>query len=77
MTHWFIRRGIFYRPASPIGWLLLAAAVAYLFWAFVDIDSRSHSASDTLINWFFQVLLTGLVYALVGYLTEGGGGKKP
>ena len=76
MTHLFVRRGVFYRPVSPIGWLLLAAAVAYIFWAFVDIDSRSHSASDTLINWFFHILLTALIYSLVGYLTERGGGEK-
>ena len=68
--NWFIRRGVFYRPVSPIGWLLMAAAIAYLAWAFVDIDSRSHSASDTLINWFFRVLLVGVLYSLIGYFTE-------
>jgi len=68
--NWFVRKGIFYRPVSLFGWLILAAAVAYLAWAFVDIDSRSHSVSDTLINWFFNMLLTGLAYSIVGYFTE-------
>ena len=68
--NWFVRKGIFYRPVSLFGWLILAAAVAYLAWAFVDIDSRSHSVSDTLINWFFNMLLAGLAYSIVGYFTE-------
>ncbi len=68
--NWFIRKGVFYRPVSLAGWLLLAAVVAYLAWAFVDIDSRSHSASDTLINWFFNLLLAGVLYSAVGYCTE-------
>ena len=68
--NWFVRWGVFYRPVSLTGWLLLAAAVAYIIWAFADIDSRSHSASDTLINWFFNILLVGLAYSVIGYLTE-------
>lgn len=68
--NWFLRKGIFYRPVSFIGWGVLALALAYLAWAFVDIDSRSHSASDTLMNWFFNVLLVGTAYSLIGYFTE-------
>ncbi len=67
---WFIRKGIFYRPASAAGWVIFSLAVGYLVWAFLDIDSRSHSASDTLINWFFNVLLVAAGYAVIGYLTE-------
>lgn len=48
----------------------MAAAIAYLAWAFVDIDSHSHSASDTLTNWSFQILLAGAAYSLIGYFTE-------
>lgn len=68
--NWFVRRGILYRPVSIVGWLILGAIVAYVSWAFYDIDSRSHSASDTLINWFFNILLAGLAYSLIGYFTE-------
>ena len=68
--NWFVRRGLFYRPISLTGWVLLAAAIAYLAWAFVDIDSRSHSASDTLISWFFNTLLVGMIYSVIGYFTE-------
>ncbi len=68
--NWFVRKGIFFRPASLMGWLIFAAGAAYIAWAFYDIDSRSHSASDTLINWFFNILLTGLLYSVIGYFTE-------
>ena len=73
IMNWFVRKGIFYRPVSLMGWLILAVAVAYLAWAFIDIDSRSHSVSDTLINWFFNILLAGLLYSLTAYFAE----KRP
>lgn len=53
-----------------MGWVLLALSCAYLIRAFVDIYSRSHSGSDTLITWFFNILLVGLVYSIIGYFTE-------
>lgn len=76
MTHkmklnWFIRKGVFYQPASVVGWLILVLAAAYAVYTFIDIDSRSHSASDTLINFVFNLLIIGLVYSVIGYCTEG------
>ena len=71
--NWFVRRGILYRPVSVVGWLILGAFIAYGSCAFYAIDSRSHSASDTLINWIFNLLLAGLAYSLIGYFTE----KRP
>jgi membrane protein required for beta-lactamase induction len=68
--NWFTRKGIIYRPVSAIGWALLAIAVAYAVYTFIDIDSRSHSVSDTLINFVFNLLLIGLVYSVIGYFTE-------
>jgi len=68
--NWFTRKGIIYRPVSPIGWVLLIIAVAYAVYTFIDIDSRSHSVSDTLINFIFNLLLIGLVYSVIGYFTE-------
>jgi hypothetical protein len=67
---WFTRKGILYLPSSLIGWILASAAALYAVYLFIDIDSRSHSASDTLINWVFNVLLIGLVYSVIGFLTE-------
>lgn len=71
--NWFTRKGIIYLPASIIGWIILAVALAYAVFTFVNIDKRSHSVSDTLINFVFNLLLIGLIYTLIAYFSE----KKP
>jgi len=68
--NWFTRKGIIYLPASVIGWVILVLAAAYAIYTFIDIDSHSHSVSDTLINFVFNLLLIGLVYTVIGYFTE-------
>ena len=68
--HWFVRKGILFLPVSIMGWLILVAAVAYAVYLFIDIDSRSHSVSDTLMNWVFNCLIVGVIYSLVGFFTE-------
>jgi len=67
---WFSRKGIFYAPASLIGWLILAAATVYAAYLFVDLNGRSHSVSDLMINWVFNLLMIGVGYTLIGFLTE-------
>ena len=71
--NWFTRKGIIYLPAAVAGWVILVIAFAYAVYSFIDIDSRSHSVSDTLINFVFNLLIIGLVYTVVAYFTE----KKP
>jgi hypothetical protein len=68
--NWFTRKGIIYWPASIVGWVIFILAVAYAVYLFVDIDSRSHSGSDTLINWVFNCLIIGVVYSVIGFFTE-------
>lgn len=68
--NWFTRKGIIYWPASVIGWIILVLAAAYAVYTFIDIDSRSHSVSDVMINFVFNALLIGLVYSIIGYFTE-------
>lgn len=68
--HWFTRKGFFFLPASLPGWLLVMAIAIYAIWAFLDIDSQSHSASDTLINFFFQMLIVGAFYSILAYFTS-------
>ena len=68
--NWFTRKGIIYLPASAIGWLILVIAAAYAVYTFIDIDNRSHSVSDTLINFVFNLLLIGVVYSVIAYFTE-------
>ncbi|MDB4918429.1 hypothetical protein [Mucilaginibacter sp.] len=68
--NWFTRKGIIYWPASVIGWVILVIAAAYAIYTFIDIDSHSHSVSDTLTNFVFNLLLIGLVYTIIAYFTE-------
>ena len=74
--HWFKRIGIFFVPVSLMGWIVLLGGIAYAVFSFIDIDSRSHSVSDTLMNFVFKLLIIGVVYSLIGLLTrakEAGG----
>jgi putative effector of murein hydrolase LrgA (UPF0299 family) len=68
--NWFRRNGIFFIPTSIIGWIILLSALAFSVYTFIDIDSRSHSASDTLDNFAFHLLFIGAAYSLVAYLTS-------
>jgi hypothetical protein len=47
-TIWFARLGWLHRPASPAGWLITAAALAYMVQVFLAIDLHSHSVTDAL-----------------------------
>lgn len=67
---WFSRAGVFFKPQSSMGWLILLAAIAYSVYVFIDIDKSSHSASDTLVPFVFNLLIIMAVYSTVGYLTS-------
>ena len=67
---WFRRIWIFFIPVTIMGWLLLVAGIIYAVYLFIDIDSRSHSVSDTLINFLFNLFVLGVVYSLVAFLTS-------
>ena len=67
---WFKRIGIFFIPITIMGWLLLVAGIAYAVYLFIDIDSRSHSVSDTLINFVFNLFILGVIYSLLAFLTS-------
>jgi len=69
---WFRRHALVFVPASVVGWTILLAALTYAVYVFIDIDRRSHSVSDTLINFVFNLLLIGLVYSLIAFFTSGG-----
>jgi hypothetical protein len=68
--NWFTRKGLIYWPISIIGWLIFAIATAYAVYTFIDINGRSHSVSDLLINFVFNLLFIGLVYTVIAYFTE-------
>ncbi len=67
---WFVRKGILFFPVSIIGWLISIASLAFCVYLFIHIDSRSHSASDTLINFVFNALLVAVVYSLIAFFTS-------
>ena len=69
---WFRRFGIFFIPATIAGWIVLLAGVVFAIYSFMDIDGRSHSVSDTMINFVFMLLIIGAVYSLIAYLTSRG-----
>jgi len=66
---WFKRIGILFIPDSLAGWLIFICGIAYSIYVFLDIDKRSHSVSDTLTNFVFNLLIIAAVYSLVAYLT--------
>lgn len=66
---WFRRIGIFYIPKSIFGWIILIAGLAYAVYLFIEIDSRSHSVSDTLINFVPRLLFIGIIYTVIAFLT--------
>jgi len=67
---WFKRYGIFFIPKTFFGWVIFIAGFAYAVYVFIDIDSRSHSASDTLINFVYNLLIIGAVYSLIAFLAS-------
>ena len=67
---WFKRIGIFFIPIKVAGWIILLAGLAFAVYSFIDIDSRSHSNSDTLMNFVFMCLIIGAVYSVIAYVTS-------
>ena len=58
----FIKRGLLFYPKSILSWCVFAIATVYLVYSFIDINNRSHSVSDALINFLLQVVLTWSAY---------------
>lgn len=69
-TKFFKRAGVFFIPVHIIGWLLALAACGYCIYLFIDIDSHSHSVSDTLINFVFNAMIVVAVYSLIAFFTS-------
>jgi hypothetical protein len=73
---WFKRKGIFFIPKSLIGWAIMLIGIIFAIYVFIDIDSRSHSASDTLRPFFIILLIIGVVYTLIAFLTSSESADK-
>jgi len=49
---WFRSWGWIYKPASIVGWVVVALVAIFCVQVFVAVDRHSHSASDTLYGIF-------------------------
>jgi hypothetical protein len=67
---WFVRKGLLFFPSSLTGWIFSIIAIGVCIYLFIDIDSRSHSVSDTLINFIFNALLVAVVYSIIAFFTS-------
>ena len=70
---WFNRTKFGFIPAAPVGWVIAIATSAFCIYLFFDIDSRSHSVSDTLIKWLINVAIINILYSVFAFLTS----RKP
>ena len=66
--HWFKQKGTFFLPATIVGWMILIASFAYTIYDFRVIDSKSHSASDTLMNFAFHLIIIVAIYTVIAML---------
>jgi len=67
---WFKRIGIIFIPKTFIGCIILLAGIYFAVYKFIEIDRRSHSVSDTLMNFVFQLFIIGIVYSLIAFMTS-------
>jgi uncharacterized membrane protein YesL len=68
--NWFKRTGIIFVPKNIIGWIIMLAGIGYAVYVFIDIDRKSHSVSDTMITFVFNLLIIIAFYTLIAFLTS-------
>lgn len=73
---WFGISGIFIYPVSLPGLALTMASVAYLVYEFIDIDSRSHSVSDTIRPFIITCAFVYIICFVIALLTRASGKSK-
>jgi len=66
---WFNFRVIIFYPVSAAGWIVTLSAVGYGIYTYIDIDSRSLSLIDTLINFASRMGIVFLIFCVIVYLT--------
>lgn len=60
-------------PVTWQGWVILAGYIFLMVKTFEDIDSKSHSASDTMLNFLPRVFVLTVVLIIICFLT----GERP
>ncbi len=64
------------RGLGLLGWVLVAVVMVASVANFVRIDSASHSASDTLINWVPQTAILVVVGLAIAFAARRRAGRK-
>jgi hypothetical protein len=67
---WFKRKGILFIPVSFPGWIITLVSLAFAVYSFIEIDNRSHSVSDTLMNFVFRLVLIAICYSIISWITS-------
>jgi len=57
------------------GWVLLLSAIADVVFMSLEIDAKSHSVSDTWLNFAFNLIIINHVYSFIAFLRVGEGRK--
>jgi len=55
-------------PSSWEGWFVMILYLAALVYAFIEIDSKSHSVSDTLFSFVPKFLIFSALLFIIAYL---------
>ena len=68
--YWFKanKKHVGWTPSTWQGWIILALYVIFLIHSFLQVDSTSHSVSDTLINFFPRFLIFTALLTIITYL---------
>ncbi len=64
----FKQVGLVYIPHSIIAYFILSGFILYAVYLFIDIDRRSHSVSDTLIHFGYNLVLLMMIYHVLLFL---------
>jgi hypothetical protein len=70
-VRWFADSGVFPRPVSVAGWLVVLAGLAICVAWFLMVDAGSHSASDTLYGVVPVWVVVALAVRTVAAVTKG------
>ena len=67
---WFRSAGLVFIPVVVPGWIVLLVAAAYSVYSFIEIDSKSHSVSDTLMNFAVRIIIIFAGYTFIAFLAS-------
>ncbi len=68
--YWFKanKSGYGWHPGCWQGWVVIALYIGLLVHSFIQIDSKTHSASDTLLGFLPRFLLFSALLTIITYL---------